>query len=199
MARELNQIGRDGPGAERPGTAIPVARLTACGRALRGLLPRISPVCAGLFTGAMLFIELSVVPWLRSLPPAAGGSRRMPGGGLSAPPCLGRACDCGACRFHGAVTRGGSRAARPRNPLGLAADRLCWLPRRRVAMSPDRQSRLTFLYSSDIRSLHRQRTLNPVAIVIRCHRVIGSPGSLTGYAGGRPRKQWLLRHESALL
>jgi hypothetical protein len=79
------------------------------------------------------------------------------------------------------------------------ADRLCWLPRRRVAMSPDRESRFTFLYSLHIRSLHRKRTLNPVAIVIRCHRVIGSNASLTGYAGGLPRKQWLLRHEGALL
>ena len=40
---------------------------------------------------------------------------------------------------------------------------------------------------------------NPVAIVIPCHRVIGSNASLTGYAGGLPRKQWLLRHEGVLL
>lgn len=36
---------------------------------------------------------------------------------------------------------------------------------------------------------------NPVAIVIPCHRVIGTNGALTGYAGGIERKQWLLRHE----
>ena len=36
---------------------------------------------------------------------------------------------------------------------------------------------------------------NPVAIVIPCHRVIGSQGALTGYAGGIDRKIWLLRHE----
>jgi len=41
--------------------------------------------------------------------------------------------------------------------------------------------------------------LNPVAIVIPCHRVIGRHGGLTGYAGGLARKQWLLRHEGALL
>ena len=40
---------------------------------------------------------------------------------------------------------------------------------------------------------------NPVAIVIPCHRVIGSNAALTGYAGGLPRKQWLLRHEGALI
>jgi methylated-DNA-[protein]-cysteine S-methyltransferase len=40
---------------------------------------------------------------------------------------------------------------------------------------------------------------NPVAIVIPCHRVIGSNAGLTGYGGGLPRKEWLLRHEGALL
>lgn len=37
---------------------------------------------------------------------------------------------------------------------------------------------------------------NPIAIIIPCHRVIGSDGSLTGYAGGIHRKKWLLEHES---
>lgn len=40
---------------------------------------------------------------------------------------------------------------------------------------------------------------NPVAIVVPCHRVIGSDGSLTGYGGGLPRKRWLLEHEGAIL
>ena len=40
---------------------------------------------------------------------------------------------------------------------------------------------------------------NPVSIVVPCHRVIGSDGSLTGYGGGLPRKRWLLVHEGALL
>jgi methylated-DNA-[protein]-cysteine S-methyltransferase len=39
---------------------------------------------------------------------------------------------------------------------------------------------------------------NPVGVVLPCHRVIGSNGSLTGYGGGLPRKVWLLRHEGAL-
>ena len=37
---------------------------------------------------------------------------------------------------------------------------------------------------------------NPLWIVVPCHRVIGTDGSLTGYAGGLHRKQWLLNHES---
>jgi methylated-DNA-[protein]-cysteine S-methyltransferase len=40
---------------------------------------------------------------------------------------------------------------------------------------------------------------NPVALVIPCHRVIGSNGKLTGYAYGLDAKRWLLRHEGALL
>ena len=36
---------------------------------------------------------------------------------------------------------------------------------------------------------------NPIGIVVPCHRVIGSDGSLTGYGGGLERKRWLLEHE----
>jgi methylated-DNA-[protein]-cysteine S-methyltransferase len=38
---------------------------------------------------------------------------------------------------------------------------------------------------------------NPIAIVVPCHRVVGSDGSLTGYGGGMDRKEWLLAHEAA--
>jgi len=37
---------------------------------------------------------------------------------------------------------------------------------------------------------------NPIAIIVPCHRIIGSDASLTGYAGGLWRKKWLLDHES---
>ena len=39
---------------------------------------------------------------------------------------------------------------------------------------------------------------NPIGVVVPCHRVIGSNGTLTGYGGGLPRKKWLLEHEGAL-
>ena len=51
---------------------------------------------------------------------------------------------------------------------------------------------------SAARAVGHVNSLNPVAIVLPCHRVIGSSGKLTGYAGGLHRKQWLLDHERAM-
>ncbi|WP_457610080.1 methylated-DNA--[protein]-cysteine S-methyltransferase [Lutibacter sp.] len=47
-----------------------------------------------------------------------------------------------------------------------------------------------------IRAVASANGKNPIWIVIPCHRIIGSNGSLTGYAGGLWRKKWLLAHES---
>ena len=47
-----------------------------------------------------------------------------------------------------------------------------------------------------IRAVANANGKNPLWIIVPCHRVIGSDGSLTGYAGGLSRKQWLLEHES---
>ncbi len=49
------------------------------------------------------------------------------------------------------------------------------------------------------RAVGRANGLNPISIVVPCHRVIGADGSLTGYAGGLDRKTWLLVHEGALI
>jgi methylated-DNA-[protein]-cysteine S-methyltransferase len=46
-----------------------------------------------------------------------------------------------------------------------------------------------------IRAVGAANGANPIAIVIPCHRVIGSDGSLTGYGGGLAIKRWLLDHE----
>ena len=48
-----------------------------------------------------------------------------------------------------------------------------------------------------VRAVGHANGANPVALVAPCHRVIGTDGSLTGYGGGLPRKQWLLAHEGA--
>jgi methylated-DNA-[protein]-cysteine S-methyltransferase len=48
-----------------------------------------------------------------------------------------------------------------------------------------------------IRAVASANGKNPLWIVVPCHRVIGSNGALTGYAGGLWRKKWLLEHESS--
>lgn len=47
------------------------------------------------------------------------------------------------------------------------------------------------------RAIGRANHVNPIAIVIPCHRVIGADGSLTGYGGGLQAKRWLLAHEGS--
>ena len=47
-----------------------------------------------------------------------------------------------------------------------------------------------------VRAVGSANGRNAIPIVVPCHRVIGSSGKLTGYAGGLWRKEWLLRHES---
>ena len=62
----------------------------------------------------------------------------------------------------------------------------------------------TLSYGELARALHRSDApravgaangANPIAIIVPCHRVVGSDGALTGYAGGLERKRWLLEHE----
>lgn len=59
-------------------------------------------------------------------------------------------------------------------------------------------------YGEQARAIHNEKAVravglangkNPISIVVPCHRVIGANGTLTGYAGGLARKQWLLAHE----
>jgi len=45
------------------------------------------------------------------------------------------------------------------------------------------------------RAVGNSNRLNPIGIVVPCHRIIGSSGDLTGYGGGLWRKEWLLEHE----
>lgn len=49
-----------------------------------------------------------------------------------------------------------------------------------------------------VRAVGTANGANPISIVVPCHRVIGSDGSLVGYAGGLDRKRWLLDHEAGV-
>jgi len=53
--------------------------------------------------------------------------------------------------------------------------------------------------SNSVRAIGKANNSNPIVIVIPCHRVIGADGKLVGYGGGLWRKEWLLRHEGALI
>lgn len=50
-----------------------------------------------------------------------------------------------------------------------------------------------------VRAVGAANGANPVAVIVPCHRIIGTNGSLTGYGGGLERKRWLLAHEGVLL
>ena len=49
-----------------------------------------------------------------------------------------------------------------------------------------------------VRAVGTANGANPVAVIVPCHRVIGSNGRLTGYGGGLNRKHWLLQHEGVV-
>jgi methylated-DNA-[protein]-cysteine S-methyltransferase len=51
---------------------------------------------------------------------------------------------------------------------------------------------------NSVRAVGLANAANPVAIVVPCHRIIGTDGSLTGYGGGIDRKRWLLAHEGVV-
>lgn len=85
------------------------------------------------------------------------------------------------------------------NPQGTEFQRKVWEILLEIPFSKTRsyleQSKV-FGDVKAIRAVASANGKNPIAIIIPCHRVIGSDGSLTGYAGGKWRKQWLLNHES---
>ncbi len=53
--------------------------------------------------------------------------------------------------------------------------------------------------TKSVRAVGLANGKNPIPIIIPCHRIIGANGKLTGYGGGLWRKEWLLRHEGAIL
>lgn len=81
---------------------------------------------------------------------------------------------------------------------GTAFQRACWKNLRKIPAGT------TTSYGALARKLGKPQAMravglangaNPIAVVVPCHRVVGSDGSLTGYGGGLERKRWLLDHE----
>ncbi len=81
---------------------------------------------------------------------------------------------------------------------GTEFQRMVWRALRKIPCGE------TLSYAALARRIRRETAVravghangdNPISVVVPCHRVIGSNGSLTGYGGGIERKRWLLAHE----
>lgn len=90
----------------------------------------------------------------------------------------------------------------PLDPQGTPFQQTAWAALRRIPYGS------TISYGEQARSLgdpNKARAVgaangrNPIGIIVPCHRVVGSNGSLTGFAGGLESKAWLLDHERRVL
>ena len=89
----------------------------------------------------------------------------------------------------------------PLDPPGTAFSRSVWDELRRIPAG----TTLTYAQLAErvdrpghFRAVGSANARNPIAIIIPCHRLVGTDGSLTGYGGGLERKRWLLDHEAAM-
>ncbi len=90
----------------------------------------------------------------------------------------------------------GAIAAIPVETGGTAYQQTVWKALREIPLGTvTSYGALAKKIGSVARAVGNTNSLNPVGIVVPCHRVIGADGTLTGYAGGLHRKEWLLRHE----
>jgi len=87
------------------------------------------------------------------------------------------------------------------NPQGTDFQKRVWNELLEIPFGKSRTYLEQSKYFGDVKAIRAVASANgknPIWIVIPCHRVIGSDGSLTGYAGGIWRKKWLLEHESGV-
>ena len=85
------------------------------------------------------------------------------------------------------------------NPQGTSFQKKVWIALQEIPYGKTvsyQQLSTTLGDVKAIRAVAAANGKNPLWVVIPCHRVIGSDGSLTGYAGGLWRKKWLLEHEN---
>jgi AraC family transcriptional regulator, regulatory protein of adaptative response / methylated-DNA-[protein]-cysteine methyltransferase len=87
------------------------------------------------------------------------------------------------------------RFSLPLAPQGTAFEHEVWVRLQRVPYgATTTYARLGAAQSA--RATGRANGANPIAILIPCHRVLGTHGTLTGYGGGLWRKEWLIAHEA---
>lgn len=88
------------------------------------------------------------------------------------------------------------------NPQGTGFQRSVWEALRQIPMgqiSTYKKIAKAIELPKGAQAVGGANGQNPLSIVVPCHRVIGSNGTLTGYAGGLWRKSWLLKHEKVKL
>lgn len=87
----------------------------------------------------------------------------------------------------------------PLEPEGSDFQQRVWAELRRITSgTTSTYGRLATALHSSPRAVGRANATNPICLIVPCHRVIGSDGSLTGFAFGEPLKAALLKHEGAL-
>lgn len=88
----------------------------------------------------------------------------------------------------------------PVRMLGTTFQRDVWSALRRIPAGETRSYgnlAKALRKPESVRAVAAANGANPVAVFVPCHRVIAADGTLWGYGGGLPMKQWLLRHEGA--
>ncbi len=86
----------------------------------------------------------------------------------------------------------------PLNPIGTEFQKSVWKELIKIPYGQTRTYKeiaIAIGNPNASRAVGNANNKNPIAIIIPCHRVIGSNGDLTGYAGGLDKKQLLLTHE----
>ena len=84
------------------------------------------------------------------------------------------------------------------NPAGTDFQKRVWEALLKIPFGTTTSYRALSIQLGDVKAIRAVAAANgknPLWVVVPCHRVIGSNGSLTGYAGGLWRKKWLLDHE----
>ncbi len=86
----------------------------------------------------------------------------------------------------------------PIDPPGTVFQRTVWNELMKIPYGKTLSYTQLALRCGDVKKLRAvaaANAANPIAVIIPCHRVLGSMGQLTGYAWGLDRKEWLLNHE----
>ncbi|WNG49372.1 methylated-DNA--[protein]-cysteine S-methyltransferase [Archangium minus] len=89
----------------------------------------------------------------------------------------------------------------PLDPVGTPFQKSVWALLREIPLGVTRsygELARCLGRASAARAVGAANGRNPISIIVPCHRVVGTDGKLTGYAGGVPTKQWLLEHEQRM-